>query len=58
MSLDQMVARKHFIFSTDSYHPDSIKVQESLRCCFSEEFIVEGMTSRKSQDIKLFLSNE
>ena len=29
--LDQMVAKKHFLFSTDSYHPDSIKAQERLR---------------------------
>ena len=28
--LDQMVAKKNFIFSTDSYHADSIKAQERL----------------------------
>ena len=40
--LDQMVAKKHFIFSTDSYQPDSIKAQERLRRGFSEKFIVQG----------------
>ena len=29
--LDQMVAKKHFIFSTDSYHSGSIKAQERRR---------------------------
>ena len=29
--LDQMVAKKDVIFSTDSYYPDSIKSQERLR---------------------------
>ena len=28
---DQMVAKKHFLFSTDSYHPQSIKTLERLR---------------------------
>ncbi|XP_068235071.1 uncharacterized protein [Palaemon carinicauda] len=29
--LDQMIAKKHFLFSTDSYFPGSIKAQERLR---------------------------
>ena len=28
---DQMVAKKHFLFSTDSYHPQSIKILKRLR---------------------------
>lgn len=56
--LDQMVAKKHFIFSTDSYQPDSIKAQERLRRSFSEKFIVQGTATRKPQDFKLFLGNE
>ena len=31
MILDQMVHKNNFVFSTDSYHPDSIKSQERLR---------------------------
>ena len=29
--LDQMMAKRHFLFSTDSYHPQSIKTRERLR---------------------------
>ena len=29
--LDRMVAKKNFVFSTDSYHTDSIKSQERMR---------------------------
>ena len=56
--LDQMVAKKNFIFSTDSYHPDSIKSQERLRRGFSEKFIIDGPATRKPTDYKLFLSND
>lgn len=38
--LDQMVAKTNFVFSTDSYHPDSIKSQERLRRGFSQRYIV------------------
>ena len=40
--LDQMVAKTNFVFSTDSYHPDSIKSQERLRRGFSQRYIVMG----------------
>ena len=33
--LTQMVVKKRFVFSTDSYHADSIKGQERLRRGFS-----------------------
>ncbi|XP_063959228.1 uncharacterized protein LOC135154916 [Lytechinus pictus] len=56
--LDQMVAKKNFVFSTDSYHVDSIKSQERLRRGFSQRFIVEGPATRKPSDFKLFLANE
>lgn len=56
--LDQMVAKKHFIFSTDSYQPHSIKAQERLRRGFSKKFIVQGMATKKPQDFKVFLGNE
>lgn len=49
-----MVAKKHFIFSTDS-----IKVQERLRRGLSERFIVQGTATREpQQDFKLFLGDE
>ena len=38
--LDQMVAKKNFIFSTDSYHADSIKAQERIRRGMGEKFLV------------------
>ena len=56
--LDQMVAKKNFIFSTDSYHKDSIKSQERLRRGFSQHYVVGGPATRKPTDWKLFLANE
>ena len=56
--LDQMVAKTNFVFSTDSYHPDSIKSQERLRRGFSQRYIVDGQATRKPVDLKLFLANE
>ena len=56
--LDQMVSKKNFIFSTDSYHPDSIKAQERLRRGCSEKLILEGVATRTPPDFKVFLCNE
>ena len=56
--LDQMVAKKNFVFSTDSYLADSIKAQERLRRGFSQRYILEGPATRKPSDFKLFLANE
>ena len=56
--LDQMVAKKHFLFSTDSYHPDSIKAQERLRRGSWEKIILAGPATRKPYDFKLFLAND
>ena len=53
--LDQMVAKSYFIFSTDSYHTDSIKAQERLRRGFSQQYIIEGPATQKPSDFKLFL---
>ena len=55
---DQMVAKKNFIFSTDSYHPDSIKAQERIRRGCSQKYIVHGPLTRKPTDFKLFLQND
>ena len=56
--LDKMVAKKHFLFTTDSYHPQSIKAQERLRCRSSEKIILAGPTTRKPYDFKMFLAND
>ena len=56
--LDQMVAKKDFIFSTDSYHADSIKAQERLRRGSSQCYLIQGPATRKPSDFKLFLENE
>ena len=45
--LDQMVAKKDFIFSTDSYHADSIKAQERLRRGYSQCYLIQGPATRK-----------
>lgn len=56
--LDQMVAKKDFIFSTDSYHADSIKADERLRRGSSQCYLIQGPATRKPSDFKLFLENE
>lgn len=56
--LDQMSSKSHFIFSTDSYHVDSIKGQERLRRGNGDKFIVDGPATRKPADFKLFLAND
>ena len=56
--LDQMVAKNHFLFSTDSYHPESIKAQERLRRGTSEKIIVAGLATRKPYDFRVFLAND
>ena len=56
--LDQMVAKNQFLFSTDSYHPYSIKAQERQRRGSSEKIILSGPATRKPYDFKTFLSND
>ena len=56
--LDHMVAKRSFIFSTDSYHPDSLKTQERLRRGCGDQFILEGSATRTPKDFKAFLSND
>lgn len=56
--LDQMADKQNFIFSTDSYHTDSIKAQERLRRGYSQKYIIDGPATRKPTDFKLFLANE
>ena len=53
-----MVAKKDFIFSTDSYYPDSIKSHERLYRGYSQKLIADGPATRKPVDFKLFLANE
>ena len=54
--LDQMVAKKNFLFSTDCYHKDSIKTQERLRRGSSERMLIAGPATRKPYDFKTFLA--
>ena len=56
--LDQMMAKKHFLFSTDSYHPKSIKAQERQRRGSSERIILSGPATRKPYDFKVFFEND
>ena len=56
--LDHMVAKQNFIFDTDSYHQDSIKSQERVRCGCGEQFILQGSATRKPKDFKTFLTND
>ena len=56
--LDQMVDKQNFIFSTDSYHTDSIKAQERLRRGCSQKYLIDGPATRRPTDFKLFLANE
>ena len=53
-----MAAKKYFLFSTDSYHPESIKSQERLRRGSSERIILSGPATRKPYDFKMFLAND
>ena len=47
-----MVSKNIFTFSTDSYHPHSIKTQERQRCGCGEQFILDGSATRKPKDFK------
>ena len=56
--LDQVVAKKHYSFSTNSYHSQSIKTQQWLRRRSSENIILAGPATRKPFDFKKFRTNE
>ena len=56
--LDQMAVKKNFIFSTDSYHENSIKAQERMRRGSSERILLAGPATRKPFDFKVFLEND
>ena len=53
---DLMISKKSFIFSTDSYYPDSIKRQERQQRGCGEQFILDGSATRKLKDSKVFLT--
>ncbi|KAL1007332.1 hypothetical protein UPYG_G00085130 [Umbra pygmaea] len=53
-----MVAKHHFVFSTDCYQSDSNKAQERLRRGFTEKHIIDGPNTQKPYDFKSFLANE
>ena len=56
--LDLMLPKHDVVFSTDSYHPGSIKTQERLRQGCGEEFILDGQATRKPKDFKEFIKND
>ena len=56
--LDQMVAKKHFLFSTDCYHPQSTKTLDRMRRSNSEKVILAGPATRKPYDCKKFRAND
>ena len=53
-----MSLKGNFIFSTDSYDPNSIKAQERIRRGSSEPFQIDGPNTSKPKDFKLFLLND
>ena len=56
--LSQMTQKQNFIFSTDSYHEDSIKGQERARRRTGDQLIIDVPAIRIPNDFKLFLSND
>ena len=52
-----MVAKKNFVFSTDSYHADPIKSQERLRSGFSQRYILEGPATLQKKRINYSSAN-
>ena len=56
--LRAMVGKHDFVFSTDSYHEDSIKTHERIRRGISQKYIVDGPATKKPTEFKLFLSND
>ena len=55
--LGVMVDKHDFVFSTDSYHKDSIKTHERIQRGTSQKYIVDGPATKKPTDFKLFLAN-
>ena len=53
-----MLPKRDFVFSTDSYHPGSIKTQEQLRQGCGEQFLLDGSATHKPKDFKEFLMND
>ena len=56
--LDHITAKQNFIFSTDSYHQDSIKSQERVCRGCGEQFILQGSATRKPKHFTAFLTND
>ena len=56
--LDLMVAKRHFIFLTDSYQKYSVKGMERLRRGSAQSHIVDGPNPKRPVDMKDFLTND
>ena len=46
------------IFSTDMYHPDTVKSMEKLRRGGGHKFIIKGASTKKPKFWKEFLSHD
>ena len=53
--LNQMTQKQNFIFSTDSYHEDSIKGSERAQRGTGYQLILDGPAIRIPNNFKLFL---
>ena len=53
-----MSQKQNFVFSTDSYHEDSIKGQERAWRGIGDQLILDGLAIRIPNDFKLFSSND
>ena len=56
--LDHMASKKNFVFSTDCYDEDSIKAQERKRRGVTQAHHLDGPSTRRPADMKLFLQND
>ena len=58
LKLFDMMGKGDVIFSTDSYHPGSIKTVERQRRGTTEKFIIRGGSTKRPSDWKGFLAND
>ena len=49
--LRAMVDKHDFVFSTDSYHEDSIKTYEKIRRGISQKYIIDGPATKNPTDL-------
>ena len=54
--LRAMVDKHDFVFSTDSYHEDSIKTYEKIRRGISQKYIIDGPATKNPTDLIVSIS--